>query len=409
MSGTVSPTLGSVTPVAHHNPLMVPPPGGWIDPSRATMHYRAVILVAPITAFYILDLLVLLLRAWSRYIKKSSWRLSDYFIFIASIFGTGYIAICWLVAERAGIGYPIIQVAPHERLLIRKAFFAAWLLQSWANSFIRLSILDFLLQVFAPEEKFCLAINFFQAATSAYLIACTIAWLATCRPFRYNWELGPDVPRHCGNLQLKFFLSAIFNLVLDVGILILPMPMLWTLQINTRKKITISLIFGLGSFVCFATAWRTYHVVKFSKPHNQINFTMGVVEDALWSGLEITLGIINACLPAMQPAVQHLVRGPYQQLLEFSTSRFSKRSKSSTGYSSTSGHSRFTPWARISGSENGLKTGIEREVGYSVDSESNSSDRIPMENVGSTTQLATQVSVTYHDPLTNKYRRSNNP
>jgi hypothetical protein len=122
----------------------------------------------------------------------------------------------------------------------------AWLLQTWANSFVRLSILDFLLQVFSCVRKFRFAIYFYQAATVAYLVACTIAWLATCRPFRFNWELGPDVPQHCGNLRLKFLLSAIFNLVLDVGILILPMPMLWTLQISTRKKIAISFVFGLG-------------------------------------------------------------------------------------------------------------------------------------------------------------------
>lgn len=136
-----------------------------------------------------------------------------------------------------------------------------------------------------------------------------------------------------------------------------------------------------------------------------MNFTVGVVEDALWSGLEITLGIINACLPVIQPATQRLVHVPYLQLVSFASSRSRKHSKMSTGYSNTSNPSRFASWARIGSSKNGSKTGIEREVGYSVDTESNYSQRIPMENMGSTTKLATQNTVTHHDPMKNQYRR----
>ncbi|KAI0594482.1 hypothetical protein F4775DRAFT_596264 [Biscogniauxia sp. FL1348] len=166
MSGTTTP-LGSATPAVATNSLMAPPPGGWIDPSEAPMHPRAVLLVGPVTAFYILGLAAIGLKIWARHIKKLSWRLSDYAVFIAAVFGTGYIALCWLVADRGALGYPITEVAPAERLLIRKAFFVGWLLQSWASSFVRLSILDLILHVFAVT-KFRCAVYFFEAATGAW-------------------------------------------------------------------------------------------------------------------------------------------------------------------------------------------------------------------------------------------------
>lgn len=78
------------------NPLLVPPPGGWIDPSNEPIPTRAALLVGPVTAFYILALGAIGLRVWSRHIKKISWRLSDYAVLIAALFGTGYLAICWL-------------------------------------------------------------------------------------------------------------------------------------------------------------------------------------------------------------------------------------------------------------------------------------------------------------------------
>ncbi|TEY32580.1 hypothetical protein BOTCAL_0720g00010 [Botryotinia calthae] len=380
---------------------LTPPPGGWINPSEVPMSSRAALLVVPVTTFYILGLGAIVLRIWARYITKVSWQLSDYAVIIAATFGTGYIAICWLAAVRGCLGYPITQVALPQRLLIRELFFAGWLLQSWANSFVRLSILDFMLKVF-PMKKFRLVVYSFQAATLAYLFACTIAWLATCRPFRYNWALGASVPKHCGNLALKFLLSAIFNLVLDVCILVLPMPMLWTLQMNTRKKVALSFVFGLGIFVCFATAWRTHHVVAFSKPKEQLNFTVYVVDDALWSGLEITLGITNACLPVMQPAAQRIFNVPFLRLITFSKNRTTKHPKDSLGYStSSSNYSRFKSWVRLDNSKNESKNGIERCVEYSVDVESGSGRHIPMESMGSTANLATQSSSTYHNTPTN--------
>ncbi|KAI1758255.1 hypothetical protein F4782DRAFT_477152 [Xylaria castorea] len=387
MSGT-APPQGGTTPAAPLNPLTVPPPGGWIDPSKVPFSPRAILLVGPITAFYVLALAAIVLRIWARHIKKASWRLSDYAILVAAVFGTGYVSICWLAADRGDLGYNIIQVAPPERLLVRKAFFVAWLLQSWTNSFVRLSILDFILQVFFPMKKFRFVVYAFEAATVAYLVATTITWFATCRPLRFNWELGPDVLQHCGNLPLKFLLSAVFNLVLDVSILILPMPVLWALRMSTRKKVAITFVFGLGTFVCFSTAWRTYHVVKFSTPAAQMNFTVTIVEDALWSGLEITLGIINACLPVIQPSAQRIFNIPYLKLISFSTSRTPKHSQMSTDYSTSSKYSRFTSWVHLGSSKNDSKAGIEREMEYSVDVESHSGHRIPMDYMGSTTKLA---------------------
>ncbi|KAI1385880.1 uncharacterized protein F4822DRAFT_445740 [Hypoxylon trugodes] len=305
-------------------------------------------------------------------------------------------------ADRGSLGYEITEVAPAQRLLIRKVTTLGYLLA--------LSSAKYLLDVFYTVRKFRFTVYFFEAAAVAYLIACTVAWFATCRPFRFNWELGSDVTQHCGNLGLKFLLSAIFNLVLDVCILILPMPMLWTLHMSTRRKFALSFVFGLGIFVCFATAWRTYHVVKFSTPEAQMNFTVTVVDDALWSGLEITLGIVDACLPALQPATRRIFNASFLQLASLSGIRSLKHSKMSTSSSASSNYSRFTSWARRFGNSKGeSKVGIEREMEYSVDIESFPGRRIPMENMGSTTKLAANSPAIYHKPLVNQYDGGESP
>ncbi|RYP04375.1 hypothetical protein DL765_010215 [Monosporascus sp. GIB2] len=334
------------------------PEGPFINPLGEPLPPRAVLLVAPLTAFFVLAMICIGLRLWAKRIKKNSLRFCDHAIVVAAVFATGYIAICWL----------------------------AWLVQAWSNTFVRLSILDFIAHVFSMK-KFRLVVYFFEACTVAYLVGCTITFFAICRPMRYNWEIGPQALEHCGNLNLKFLLSAVFNLILDVCILVLPMPMLWTLQLDSRKKIALTFVFGLGIFVCFATAWRTYHVVKFSTPEARMNFTITIVEDALWSGLEITLGIINACLPVMSPALQRLFKAPFLRLISL-TWRSSKPSKfSSTGASGTSEFSGIRPpWMRLGSTK----------------------DQIPMEDMDSTTRMAANPW-DYRYPVANQSRASRKP
>lgn len=152
--------------------------------------------------------------------------------------------------------------------------------------------------------------------------------------------------------------------------------------------------------VCFATAWRTYNVIEFSKPASRMNFTMTVVEDALWSGLEINLGIINACLPVMPPALQHIFNTPFLRLLTFSTWRSSKPSAySSTAPSGGSKSSGMRPsWMRI-GSSKGNST---VESGYSVDNEAGLGNQLPLQHMGSTTRLAPEPPA-YQIPAPNQY------
>ncbi|KAF1949854.1 hypothetical protein CC80DRAFT_456784 [Byssothecium circinans] len=367
--------------------------GPFVNLAARPLPERAILLVTPVTIFYSLAIVCIGLRIWSKIIKKNSIRFSDYAIFVAAIFATGYLSICWLVVERGGVGYPLIKVAPSARKLTQQSFIVAWLIQAWGNTFVRLSILDLFATIFRIS-KYHIVVYFFEGLAIAYLVGCTITFFAICRPMKYNWEIGPQSLQHCGNLNMKFLLSSIFNLFLDVSILILPMPMLWTLQLNARKKVALTVVFGLGIFVCFATAWRTYHVVKFSKPSSKMNFTITIVEDALWSGLEINLGIINACLPVMPPALQKIFGVPLNRLLTitstwrpFKSSSWgsSKPSKlSSTGRSGTSNtNAPFNPgpaWQKLDNNSTKSKHGITQE--YTIDIEEHSAEGIPMDNIG---------------------------
>ena len=65
-----------------------------------------------------------------------------------------------------------------------------------------------------------------------------------CRPLAYQWN--KSIKGVCGDQTLSFLIPGVINLVLDLLIIALPMPVLWNLQMRTAKKIATSAVFGIG-------------------------------------------------------------------------------------------------------------------------------------------------------------------
>lgn len=80
------------------------------------------------------------------------------------------------------------------------------------------------------------------------LCFCLIVFLEAfliCRPFNYNWD--KTIKGSCSN-ELNIYLgTSIINLLIDVMVIVLPMPMLWRLQMSLSKKIALTGIFGMGA------------------------------------------------------------------------------------------------------------------------------------------------------------------
>lgn len=57
-----------------------------------------------------------------------------------------------------------------------------------------------------------------------------------------NWDKSR--PGRCNNINAQSWASAGWNIVLDLVVVILPMPMLWRMNLNPRKKFLVMLMFG---------------------------------------------------------------------------------------------------------------------------------------------------------------------
>ncbi len=84
------------------------------------------------------------------------------------------------------------------------------------------------------------------AVNMAMLVSVILVVCLICKPIAYSFDKTiPD--GHCGDLSKFELYTAILNLIMDSIIVILPMPMLWRLQMQTKKKIGLIIVLGMGA------------------------------------------------------------------------------------------------------------------------------------------------------------------
>lgn len=79
----------------------------------------------------------------------------------------------------------------------------------------------------------------------AWALALIISIFASCQPFRYIWD--KTIPGgHCINVNAQSYVITAINIATDIVLLVLPVPWLWNLQMETSRKLAIIMIFLLG-------------------------------------------------------------------------------------------------------------------------------------------------------------------
>ncbi len=114
-----------------------------------------------------------------------------------------------------------------------------------ANTCVRLSMLHLLHTIFWASDFTRRATYVLGTANVMFFIACLVDWAVICRPFNFYWR--NDIKGICGNIQQSMLLVAVFNLILDFLLILLPLPCLWKLRMPTHRKIGVSIVFSMGA------------------------------------------------------------------------------------------------------------------------------------------------------------------
>ena len=129
-------------------------------------------------------------------------------------------------------------LTPQTALLVGQVTWAV------AVTLIRASVLALYVRIFRTKSfrMTCYVVHGINMLFGAVTVlgACLI-----CDPISFQWHRS--IPGgHCGDQKSLDLFIGVFNLLMDVTVVVLPMPVLWGLQMAVGKKFTLSGIFGLG-------------------------------------------------------------------------------------------------------------------------------------------------------------------
>ena len=187
-----------------------------------------------------------------------------------------------------------------------------------ANALIKVSICLTFIRIFFTKP-------FRTAATTVYILsigwslATTLVGYLICTPISELWTKSPG--GHCGNTTAAYVSLGVFDVLLDMAVFSLPLPMLYRLQVPKTAKIALLATFGLGTFTIVAGIMRLVAVIQIDY---QINFVEAQVGDAYWCTIESSVGIIVACCMTLRPLLDRLLtvlKNHFPQLRSTNNSR----------------------------------------------------------------------------------------
>lgn len=160
----------------------------------------------------------------------------------------------------------------------------------------KISILFFYLRIF-PKKSFRKLVYIFMIINGLFLFAFIIVSVFQCTPISHAWEnWHKETPGTCRNVNAQGWAAAIFNIIFDLTIIILPLRQLSQLVMNWKKKIQLLLMFCVGGFVTVVSIIRLEYLIHFA---NSENPTWDLAAFGYWSTIEMDVGVMCACMPAL--------------------------------------------------------------------------------------------------------------
>lgn len=141
-----------------------------------------------------------------------------------------------------------------------------------------------------------------------------------CSPIQAAWSADFHGSSTCIPLLTEFICAAPVNIVTDLAILALPIPVLTGMRLPSRQKTILVITFALGIFITIVDVVRIYYLQRAitdvptgttSDPESRFggeaDFAWNASLSLMWSAVEVNVGMACACIPTLKPLILKLI------------------------------------------------------------------------------------------------------
>ncbi|KAL4966032.1 uncharacterized protein BDV14DRAFT_199481 [Aspergillus stella-maris] len=169
-------------------------------------------------------------------------------------------------------------------------------------------------------------------------LVCVLTHVCLCTPITRNWQIQPYQGDNCTLRNPLYVEIAVLNVISDVCIIIIPIPILAKLQVPIQRKLVLALMFSSGFFIMICTILRAYYSLK---SITSLPIALG------WANRECFVAAIVASLPGIKPLFRNT---------RFLGSSGRNKKSSNNRYYNSEGYNNFG--SKASGAGGGNKTFI---------------------------------------------------
>ncbi|EFX05459.1 plasma membrane protein [Grosmannia clavigera kw1407] len=251
-----------------------------------------VVIAVPATCISLITVIVSL-RLLLRRHTIGRLLVDDYLIVLASVF-TIVVCSSVLAASQYGLGKHIwnldfVTIIPHLKRCIR-FMFVANVFYALAICFTKLSIVSSYVYIFDPHGRLKVLMYGTATVSTGLGIAALPATIFECLPVHAAWDVT-YVGAKCYTFVDFLYASTAISVVTDIMLCVIPIPLLWRLQLPLRQKLLIST--RSTSHVRCPLFIRTPHFTP-ADP------TDDLVSSVMWTIAECTIGIVCVSLPPLR-------------------------------------------------------------------------------------------------------------
>ncbi|KAF2015120.1 hypothetical protein BU24DRAFT_434167 [Aaosphaeria arxii CBS 175.79] len=254
--------------------------------------------VPPMIFFIIFAGIIFILRLVSRIVCHSKLWWDDFFNLLGAVGCVAHTTVGF-VGANLGFGTDIWAVPPENITKILILAYIEFILYNWCEITLRTSVLLFYLRIFATGTAPRLTFWAVLIISDTLSVGFFLFNIFQCTPIKHFWQhWDGEHEGYCVGANKVSISGGVIDLFWTLVILVVPLPHILRLQLPLYKKFAVTVMF----------AWGIWCVLFFITLAPHLTCYSDGIGLQLWSGIELDVAVICACLPSVYPLFLRMIR-----------------------------------------------------------------------------------------------------
>ncbi|KAK8069943.1 hypothetical protein PG994_006559 [Apiospora phragmitis] len=166
---------------------------------------------------------------------------------------TQLVGVYIFYAGIAGVHYWEISIGQFNQFML--LVWVAAIIYTLTGSFAKLSLLVVYIRL-SPQKSFRYCVAATMAFITSYTIGLFFSFIFSCNPMSRSWNVL-ETEGSCINQAALYIATAVANIVSDVILFVLPIPLVIKLHMPRMQKIGLFFVFAIGSTTVVTSIIRT--------------------------------------------------------------------------------------------------------------------------------------------------------